>query len=287
MQVSWIDAERIKQLVAQIACDDNASPALPSVDTGGFIEEAAVLSGPDTGWLESVDPVVRPDLEVPPDSFCAQIQDVTDLVKDAEVDGSASLPCAEAALPLSRIRDKLRAIRQRAADAGILSRQDEPSTRSTALTSFTPSAVSETLGLASTHGSVGVHPHATFDFQVPQGPREQRLAAFGAWAGRVLAGSGSHVLVMSEEGDVLWGGEAKAGLVLSAMMAWGAAMHGSALPPTGTHEIARAPLGSGQVLTVVPCQTITGTLHAAVVAPQAVPEATASLLRNALAAAIS
>ena len=42
--------------------------------------------------------------------------------------------------------------------------------------------------------------------------------AFAGRARQVLHEDGGHMLVMSDDGEVLWGGEAKAGLVLSTMM---------------------------------------------------------------------
>jgi hypothetical protein len=145
-----------------------------------------------------------------------------------------------AALPLSRIRDKLRAIRQRATDAGILVRVNEPSDGRPALTpKFMP--VSGLEPLAET---------CSPKFTIPQGSRTVRLAAFSAWAREVLRDNGGHVLVMSDDGEVLWSDEAKAGLLLSSMMAWAAAARACARSACGTRPVVRQALSSGHVLTV-------------------------------------
>ena len=91
---------------------------------------------------------------------------------------------------------------------------------------------------------------------------------------------------MSDDGEVLWGGEAKAGLVLSTMMAWGAATRASAMSACGTPLVIRQPLASGNVLTVIPCETPAGIVHAAVAAPAGVTDELASILRGALCAAM-
>jgi hypothetical protein len=109
-----------------------------------------------------------------------------------------------------------------------------------------------------------------------------RLAAFSAWAREVLRDNGGHVLVMSDDGEVLWGGEAKAGLVLSSMMAWAAAARASALSACGTPPVVRQTLSSGHVLTVIPCKTHSGIFHAAIAAPEGLSDALAASFQSAL-----
>jgi hypothetical protein len=177
-----------------------------------------------------------------------------------------------AAIPLSRIRDKLRAIRQRATDAGILVRVNEPSDGRPALTpKFMP--VSGLEPLAET---------CSPKFTIPQGSRTVRLAAFSAWAREVLRDNGGHVLVMSDDGEVLWSDDAKAGLLLSSMMAWAAAARACARSACGTRPVVRQALSSGHVLTVIPCETHSGVFYAAVAAPEGLSDALAASFQCAL-----
>lgn len=287
MQVSWIDAERLRELVAQIAPQQENTCELAtdrSVDphSGNWQEPIELLSGlsePLAFVSQSASTSIEPDRE-----------EIAEIL-EPENNGPAT-----AVMPLSRIRDKLRAIRQRASEAGILSRAGDGTKTDARLPPPSPTVDSSSPAIepATTGaddgpcGSPLAQPnHTPPPFEIPQGSQEQRLAAFARWASQWLDDDGSHVLVMNGDGDVLWGGEAKAGLVLSAMMAWGSAMHATTLPPNGVPGVMRASLASGHMLTVVPCETAAGVLHAAVVAPKAVPEATAALLQGALAAAIS
>lgn len=298
MQVSWIDAERLRQLVAQIAPEQESVSDLGREAGAGARGDFARgdLSGgswPEGSWLEPAEPLSEQPsfVSLPTASQMAPGTDETAGGPGPEEDGPP-MPV----MPLSRIRDKLRAIRQRASEAGILSRAGDM-----AKTEATPPPQVPTGDSSSQRVDPPIKPAdersygaplAAFDrplppFEIPQGSREQRLAAFARWALQLLDDDGSHVLVMNGEGDVLWGGEAKAGLVLSAMMAWGSAMHATPLPASGVPGVMRTSLASGHVLTVVPCETADGVLHAAVVASKAMPEAAASLLQGALAAAIS
>jgi hypothetical protein len=292
MQVSWIDADQIKALVAQIAPeqpDGEAVCNLMEIDTvpDGLLAAGAAPWGFAMDWQdppvktvaapaagEAANPVaaepvlLNPQLEMEEES-------------DPPHEDEPSSQMAPAALPLSRIRDKLRAIRQRATEAGILTRTSEvvavEAAPETAREVITPPA----------EPIAAVAPPQTPVFEIPAGTREVRLAAFAGWARQVLQEDGGHVLVMSDDGEVLWGGEAKAGLVLSTMMAWGAAIRASAMSACGTPPLIHQPLASGNVLTVIPCETVAGMVHAAVAAPVGLTREQAHLLRGALCAAMN
>ncbi len=221
--------------------------------------------------------------------------------EEEEMDGHGAFhPNPAAALPLNRIRDKLRAIRQRATEAGILTRttevlsapaHEEPAAAPAPEDERDGDEVEEDTcadepATKLESQSPPSQPHAPA-FEVPHGSRDVRLAAFAAWARKVLHEDGGHVLVMSDDGEVLWGGEAKAGLVLSTMMAWGAAIRASALSACETPPVIHQPLASGNVLTVIPCETAGGMVHAAVAAPAGLTHKQAHLLRGALCAAMS
>lgn len=302
MQVSWIEADELKDLLARIAPSEPAAPApwswdvMPTVDpetAASFIitaDEPFVTEGP---VQEVIPPEPKPEQEFP-----APASATTDTKKEAAMPPSPHAPSASepvvsaetpvpedssdhsaAALPLSRIRDKLRAIRQRAHEAGMLSKSGDnapaPPPQQPAPEAQPPPKRPE----QATTDSASSLPK----FEPPVGGRQERLAAFATWARHILHEDGGHLLVMNDDGDLLWGGEAKAGLVLSAMMAWGATLRSSASSACGSLPVLHQALSSGHMLTAIPCETSTGVLlHAAVVGPARVPEETAVQLRQAL-----
>ena len=272
MQVSWIDANHLQSLLAQITTPEVCAGSKPphvmeTTEEAGFMDAEAL---PPTAGLQPSEPPQT--LSVMP------IETATnEPTETQEEDTLASVPHnSAAALPLSRIRDKLRAIRQRATDAGILVRVNEPSeARPSLAPKFVPVVGLETLTEPSSLNSLPT-------FTIPQGSRTVRLAAFSAWAREVLRNNGGHVLVMSDDGEVLWGAEAKAGLVLSSMMAWAAAARASALSACGTQPVVRQTLSSGHVLTVIPCETHSGVFHAAVAAPEGLSDALVASFQGAM-----
>lgn len=277
MQVSWIDANHLQSLLAQIAPPESCADAKPPemleiASVQNFMDEAAAPAAP----LEPMEPpaLASSDAALP---FEPATDDPGETDED-EPHGKI-LHNDAAALPLSRIRDKLRAIRQRATEAGILTRVSEPAmaseVESTEETVPSPPVDLEMLATSAPSLAGPV-------FEVPQGSCTDRLAAFATWTRQVLRENGGHVLVMSDDGEVLWGGEAKAGLVLSTMMAWGAAIRASAMSGCGKPPVIRQPLSSGHVLTVIPCETKSGIFHAAVAAPEGLTDELAALLHDAL-----
>ncbi len=263
MQVSWIDANHLESLLAQItkpavSAESKPQSAVETTEEAGFMD-AEVL--PPTAGLQPS--------EQPPTLSVMPIETGIDKPTESQEEEPQT---SAAALPLSRIRDKLRAIRQRATDAGILVRVNEPSDGRPALTpKFMPASGLEPLAET-----------CSPKFTIPQGSRTVRLAAFSAWAREVLRDNGGHVLVMSDDGEVLWSDEAKAGLLLSSMMAWAAAARACARSACGTRPVVRQALSSGHVLTVIPCETHSGVFHAAVAAPEGLSDALAASFQNAL-----
>lgn len=304
MQVSWIDAERIKFLVAQLApqepCVDEA-PQSVELETvpDAAPEPVAEAWGFATDWMEPAPapPLAATNVMEPADVVPAaeDSQTMPEEPLDDEDEHGRPLHNPAAALPLSRIRDKLRAIRQRATEAGILTRVSEvlPTENTTEIKTSTTVPVAETPDEVVANVQTAAAPAAvtavlqTPPFEIPPGSRDERLAAFASWARQVLHEDGGHVLVMSDDGEVLWGGEAKAGLVLSTMMAWGSAIRASAMSACETPPVIRQPLASGHVLTVIPCETSGGMIHAAVAAPAGVSDELALILRGALCAAMN
>jgi hypothetical protein len=272
MQVSWIDANHLESLLAKITtpavcAESKPQSVVETTEEAGFLDAGAL---PPTACLQPSEPPQT--LSVMP------IETATDEPTESqEEDPQARAPQnSTAALPLSRIRDKLRAIRQRATDAGILVRVNEPPDARPALPpNLTPASGLEPL-------AEPCLPNFIPTFTIPQGSRTVRLAAFSTWAREVLRDNGGHVLVMSDDGEVLWSDEAKAGLLLSSMMAWAAAARASALSACGTRPVVRQPLSSGHVLTVIPCETHSGVFHAAVAAPKGLSDTLVASFQCAL-----
>lgn len=183
--------------------------------------------------------------------------------EDEPLPPAVAQPPVEEALPalqLSNIRDKLRSIRQRAHAAGMLTKSEKPDLPPSSPAQPSPRTLA---------------PSAS--------SRQEKLAGFATQARQILRENGGHVLVMNDDGELLWGGEAKAGLVLSAMMAWSANLRSSAKSACSSPPIMRQALASGHMLTVIPCETSTGVLlHVAVAAPAALTDEVALELRQAL-----
>lgn len=253
MQVSWIDADHLKGLVAQIVPaetpHEKKNPPSPEA-------EPAVPSAELTAWMM---PEPEPQVE------------------EGEVEEIEEIEHAQAAPPpLNRIRDKLQAIRQRASEAGILTHG-----------SAVPSAVATPSVLPELPSTKAPPQKDILPFEMPAGARAERLTAFATWARQILGEDGGHLLVLSEDGEVLCGGEAKASLVLSAMLALGAATRSHAQAACESAPVTRHTLASGDVLTVIPCEVSTGILHAAVVAPSGLDDGVALAIHGALSVALS
>ncbi len=294
MQVSWIDANDLQSLLARVVpqgepVTKSAPPPEIAPDLSAavmsFVSEMPVVDAPapKTGTEERLasqvsEPVLGEtnfdSAESPASASAGELE------PPHQEDHGKGVHNEAAALPLGRIRERLRAIRQRAAEAGILTHAAE----------VPPIAMQELPVMISTKETMRpVTSTATpaLAFDVPHGSQGERLAAFSAWARQALHEGGGHVLVISEDGEVLWGGEAKAGLVLSTMMAWGAAIRANAMPSEGLPRLIHQPLSSGHVLTVIPCETAAGIMHAAVVAPEGLTDELAAVLRGALCAALA
>jgi hypothetical protein len=121
-------------------------------------------------------------------------------------------------------------------------------------------------------------------FDPQSGEVPHRLAAFIDWAQPALVDS--EIFIVDDQGDLHWGSPASSGLVLSAIMAWGAASRMSALAAYETVEPLRQTLATGRHLAVIPCTTRLGIMHVAITSPLIVPQRQITALRSALVAAM-
>lgn len=278
MQVSWIDAEHLNSLLARIAPaekpretpqPDDVPPTLAPIPA----EDFGFLTPPAAPVAEvAAEVLLVPDREVASGQGAAPSVEWGEHEADED---ESSLPNPGAAVPLSRIRDRLRAIRQSALDAGILTRGAEAAAVAPAFVAApTSTTLSEPEVKAATAG-----PSAS-------GTQRERLAAFAAWARTQLQEHGGYVVVMDDHGELLWGGGGNAAMVLSTMMACGAAIRASAAPACGVSTVIRRTLSSGNVLTVIPAAMEAGGLHVAVTGPVALSDEMAERLRGGLQTAM-
>lgn len=322
MQVSWIEADDLKNLVEQLR-EPASGASLSGVE---MVWELETKSEPvvilDSVWKGLVEESVRPDGSSPPaDAPAADLDElqVEDEMKASETVVAPTTGSADTAEPslhaLSGIRDRLRAIRERALAAGLLARAADP----TALPGGEPSSHGSTdeepsvaevspvadgepqrlevekeewptpqEALAEVVGQEVVREQQAEDeidsFEVPLGSIGERLEAYCRWAQRRL--NGAELLLMDDHGDVLWGQSAQAGLVLSVLMASMAAARSSALAAFSAPRVVRQTLANQRTMTVIPCPTCYGLIHLAVMHAEALDERESGLLREALIAAM-
>ena len=208
MQVSWIDKDHLQALVARLEESAPRPPAerdlfpepqeiISMPEFGGFFDEeekqpapAAEEPSPDVSMLPDPPPVASHRYSpAPPD-------------RPAAPDETQPLEHEDASLPLERIRERLRAIRHRAVEAGLLNRP-EP----------TPS------------DDVPPTPAPEIAVQVEPDLRTK----IAHWAQSVITelSPADTLMVMDDQGDVLWSNEPRPGLILSTLMAMRAARHAS------------------------------------------------------------
>ena len=325
MQVSWIEPDQLRDLVGQLQRPPEKANAvawelhtLPN-ETGLGARELGIDDG--DLWLPNDQPQaaaaeVAMVSEKREELFAPTVETVEEPTEEIQLEESPP-PLGQSA-ELSRIREKLQAIRERAIEAGLLAHvrpaeeippaaevpvnpvfepvaELEPSLpEAPTQEDFAPPApasepllpIKSPFALAEPD-MPAVSDSASSDessFQVPQGAISERLEAFAAWAERRLYLS--DLLVVDDHGDILWGDHAQAGLVVSAMMACKATLRSSALGAVGLSGVIEQPISAGRTLIIVLCDTSYGTLNVAIVRDASLSEADVTLLRNALVEAV-
>jgi hypothetical protein len=317
MQVSWIEPDQLRDLVGQLQSPAKAgsnvawelhtlpNPAGLGARELGIEESDLWLPDEQEPSAAAVAPEVAPPV-APAENFFAPAAKTED--HQEEETPIRQLP--EQPKELWRIREKLRAIRERAIEAGLLAhvgvakparveepapvvQREVPAPPAVQTPEPVPPPVSSPFSIAAepavapapvvTSGPVGATAEAT-KFEAPRGRISERLEAFASWASRQF---GLHdLLIVDDHGDILWGIHEHAGLVVSAMMACKAAQRSSALGAAGLSTIIEQPISINRKLIVVPCETSYGALTIAFARQGAFPEADARLLGHALTIAI-
>jgi len=189
------------------------------------------------------------------------------LVSEEQVDlppftlAAAAQAVAEALPAMTDFRTKLQAIRDRAIHAGLMPRQLPPPIIAEAVLPELPA------------------------FSPLTGSIADRIAGYAHWAGAALPGV--EIYIVGDHSELLWGQIEKSGLILSAIMASGAATRMSALSACENSAPLRQTFDMDLHLTVIPCSTRLGTMHVAMTSPSPLPDSYLSMLSQALIAAIA
>jgi hypothetical protein len=254
-RVSWIDPAKLGDVLARLMPAAEATPevretaAVPEIIPADFLsapEPAPVVrepipepepvrapeviapepAPPPPAVIYAAAPEVQPVFEpAPPAAAVAEVFNPppaapaaapVEEVFNPPPAAPAAAPVEEDALPLDRIRERLRVIRHRAVEAGILSHELPPE-------------------------SAPPEPKPAF---------EQRIEAFARQATALLA-TETRLFVMDADGGVLWSNDPQPGLVLSTLMAIRSAQHASLSTLAAEEVLTHHDLPPDQVLSVL------------------------------------
>ncbi|MBE7493348.1 MAG: hypothetical protein HS117_00225 [Verrucomicrobiaceae bacterium] len=255
MRVSWIDPEQLRVLVERLeppsppGTAEDAPLELATLPEGGgfFAEEMPddVPSAPQAreDYLPDLPAGVEARLEttMPPEERDAKADEPGE-------DEMQPVQGSDVSLPVERIRDRLRTIRQRALQAGILNRAE-------------PAAAPAPPSADATPPPAAAIPMED-DFPA-------RLAAFAEAVLHKLP-TGSTLMIFDHEAEVLWSNEPKPGLILSSVMARHATRHGSLDVLEVDADASFHPLPPEHVLSIATLPCASGTLELAVKSTTAV-----------------
>jgi hypothetical protein len=283
MQVSWIDSEYLNNLLRDLG--ETSPAAVEEVDLAVPLEEPYT---PPAGLVEADGGGSKPqtiEAEVEEQADAKEVDtaataevsapEVT-AAEDAEAEAGDESD-DEVAPAVERIRDRLRAVREHAEAAGLLRRAVVPRSDLTPIGSAFEKVAEG-----------GLRPEAAPEFKVREGSIAQRLEHFAQWTQEHFVAS--EVLLLDEQGDVLWGPEAKADLVLSVMLAARAANRSSAASALGARSatsLSHQDLGGGKgTLSVFACSTEQGLIIVGIEGAVALRETAARELAAALEATV-
>lgn len=299
MQVSWIDEDELRALTSQLQgafpepkAEAPAGPAFPEVN------EAVIASLLEGGPLPSARPVVPPVAAVPvhapvmppPTQAAAPGMHVAVITPDPEPVGTVA---DDSQRPeVAHIRDRLKAIRDRAQAAGLLPPAPEvppvplagetPAAPLWAAAEAQPRLTPDFSSLAQAVASISesdVNPPA---LHLPEdGTMAERLEGYTHWAARLTRAE--QIILMDDYGDLLWGNPESNDLILTAMLALNASSR-SRIP--GTPAFLRSQLGQNRELHALPTATRFGTVTLALINPTEISLATTELLQDGLVKSI-
>lgn len=300
MQVSWIDEDELRALTSQLQgafpepkAEAPAGPAFPEVN------EAVIASLLEGGPLPSSRPVVPPvsampvqaPVMSPPTSQAAGSgMHVAVITPDPEpVD---TVPDDSQRPEVAHIRDRLKAIRDRAQAAGLLPPAPEvppvplagevPAAPMWAAAEAQPRLTPDFPSLAQAVASISESDVNPPTLHLPEdGTMAERLEGYTHWAARLTRAE--QIILMDDYGDLLWGNPESNDLILTAMLALNASSR-SRIP--GTPAFLRSQLGQNRELHALPTATRFGTVTLALINPGEISTATTGLLQDGLVRSI-
>lgn len=288
MQVSWIEAEEIREYIAKLV-------GPPTRTSHGTF--------PDLNTLPESSSIFKFDL-VPQKPRGVKWQPTLEAEANAAPPGGSEGP------DVTYIREKLRMIRDRAQQAGLLSAEaprpapaPEPSPIQPAAPEVSPAPPPAQAPIAeaqpATSRAVEIVPVQATAAPVPtpaavaplaapapspppaQSTIAERLDEFAQWATRQT--TSEELFMLDEYGDLIWGAPTQDDLIIFARLALNATQRTNAATLAQASTPARMQIGSGKELQLVTCPTLHGNVAVAMVNPKQVAAAT---LREALALAI-
>jgi hypothetical protein len=257
MQVSWIDADEVGALLGRLR---EAPPAGTSVE---LTPEAPTLLAAEFEPVQTEAP--KPVAAVP--------QPPSEKSSDSHHD-------------LDLFRARLQAIRARAMNAGLLP-GDSPTPPMAEPDS--PPVTEEEEGMAAERPVDETPPASdeapTWTPYRPSGNSvNERLEGFASWARPLM--NGSHLFVIDDQGDLLWGQSSHQELVVTTVMAWVAFSRMSGVLAFERVPLLHQRMATGDHLTALPCPTRLGLLHIAITGDHTVADEHVPELRQALIAAM-
>lgn len=249
-RVSWIDPSHLESLLARLdaPASEEESPECAEIDTlPEAVEDVSSFFADEETPQSRV--VVEDEFPPLPPEQEAVLERSEEALEEEDEEPPLPPPAAleDAGPPLDRIRERLKLIRHKAAEAGILS-----------------------------HVAAPTEPSPT----VIESP-EARLASF---ARRALAAlpPDALMLILDAEGSIIWNNNPKPGLVLSMLMAMKASRHASIEAITDPQPITHHELPPDHVLTVFAQASAHGELQIAIKASVPISESDIAAWRHTL-----
>jgi len=240
MQVSWIDETDMTALLGSLRGPMKSAPAVEELTCDGTLFD-------------------EPEMPAPARTVAAPV-----------------VVAGEPHADLNDFRSRLQAIRDRAVNAGLLSRAEK-----------SPPSLEDEHVAEEVPAEEMPNEHVVIDssaFEPSGNSVAERVSSFVAWAQPYLGAA--EIFIIDDQDDVLWGQAQHRGLVLSTVMAWVASARMSAVFAFQRAPLLRQCLATGGHLLAIPCPTRLGLLHLAIISEQSLPDEHLPELRHALITAM-
>ena len=247
MQVSWIDAAQLSALADTLRPSPASKHELAETDYSSEISFSPALEPLESEPAIHVSEALETQPEVEPQ-------------------------------PLDEIRSKLKAIRERALQAGLirtsLNAAEVPLT-DTVEEACLPADPEEQPAVIVPEAPVILPPMPALSGDV-----NQRISLFADWAQPALGSR--DLFIVDDQGHLLWGPPLRSSIVLSAIMAREAISRMSAQTACDPDTPSQQTLASGNHLTLLPCATRLGIMYIAILGNMPAAEVHLAQLRDNL-----